>query len=766
MCTRRCFGEAYFAKGESLSRWKALRETLENPTKINTQTFNVQAENLESYYQNYSGTVQNIASFKKCTGSPIQIKLHQSMVDLIGKVDVLFYKYKLYPATINKNDNVEHTTVAILNFLFIAKALNESNRLEEAMKLIDVCSELLKMEKAIASILDNHESRFWNALWYGENFAQRLRRYTITNECEEEVKSASNAIDFTVINLAQALQHNCEHSIASRMRFLQLAPSIISLRAQDELAQAGQQTVELIATNFGSVIAAGQEPRSKMADIQARLQGVISAEHKQAEEPIRIGYAHLICFHPNTVIFVKAVIKAHPDILMQKNQPSIWEDEAPDELDCILDPNVQQLPRPLRLYLRHAQGVDHKNPAAIKKLVLQCDQINKKLIFAEPGSNDSQIIQLPTLYQSYEGLELFKEYSNRYDLLCGYYAAHAVKVFAANPHAPQQNFIDPLNDRNNFETQTLNPGELIIKQQRGDNEGDIADLRGDEIGSLLPQEILDRTIIIGSAAEDDILHNEEVVHRATQLTDRFITKQIDYLIYILPTNEHNHWVPVLARRVANQQVQLVITDSTGIDRRTISELRNIYQALATPEQLAIERPVAQQLEQLQQAQPVELRCEFDGYLEFTVSQETFDMLASKEDARRCENLAELHDARNIRDIYIRTIAGDSGRNCYFKLSTQQWSWLFDNISICINLVPNPDSQGNVCFYNVFSRPLVFKLSVEEHNVLSSYLNGKSCKEIFDGKNLVGWAVELPPKQCIKFPANCIKSLVLKTKTLH
>lgn len=277
--------------------------------------------------------------------------------------------------------------------------------------------------------------------------------------------------------------------------------------------------------------------------------------------------------------------------------------------------SMDELPRPLQIYMQQAQHIDHSNPSAVRALVIQCDEINKTTVFDAPIPNKRSIIQLPSLYQLYEGLELFPEYGNQYGVLCGYYAAHFAKIFAANPHATHQELIERLNDRNAFEAQTLIPGKEIILVKRvpiqqvvdlqEGTEGNFSDLLGNEIEQLLTHDVLDRTIIVGSVAEGDALHNERSSIRAGLLAQRFKDGQIDYLIYILPTENRNHWVCAIARREGNQHVHLIIADSIGMDRRSMEEITNVYQNLVSPEQQAAEQLAARIQSALRAPQEIE-----------------------------------------------------------------------------------------------------------------------------------------------------------------
>lgn len=286
-------------------------------------------------------------------------------------------------------------------------------------------------------------------------------------------------------------------------------------------------------------------------------------------------------------------------------------DGADDAILAAVQANMEALPRPGRVYLQQASRIDLSDHTAVRALTIQCDEINKTAGFDEPNSSTPSITQLPALYQFYEGLQLFPEYGKQYGELCGYYAAHFAKIFTANPHATYQEFVERLNDRNAFEAHTLTLGKQIILAQREpiqqvvdlheETEGNFSDLHGNEIEELLPTDVRERTIVIGNAAQEDALHNEQSYMRADMLAQRFKSGQIDYLIYILPTDGHNHWVTVMARREASQHVHLILADSIGIDRRSMGEIVNVYRNLVPDVQQEAEQ-LATRIQATQQAQ--------------------------------------------------------------------------------------------------------------------------------------------------------------------
>ena len=73
----------------------------------------------------------------------------------------------------------------------------------------------------------------------------------------------------------------------------------------------------------------------------------------------------------------------------------------------------------------------------------------------------------------------------------------------------------------------------------------------------------------------------------------------------MPTNGHNQWITVIARREGNQHVHLILADSVGMDRRSMEEITNVYRNLVpaeqqTAEQLAARIQAAQQTQQQEQ----------------------------------------------------------------------------------------------------------------------------------------------------------------------
>lgn len=238
--------------------------------------------------------------------------------------------------------------------------------------------------------------------------------------------------------------------------------------------------------------------------------------------------------------------------------------------------SLESLSRPLRKYIELQATATAADSVA---LIRACDAENKTFTFeALPGHLEHQVIlQLPSLCQSYDCLSQVGCYGA--SDLCGYYAAHVAKIFAANPGATTQQFIDLLNNREAFERETLFPGRDIVLAQRNQTDRDkntFSSLHGEEIARILPDEILAKTIVIGSSSAAEAFQNEIMVAKAHSLSEAFKSRHIDYLIYILATEHRNHWIPVLVRREPGNSIRIILTDSIGEDRRSSAGIRELF----------------------------------------------------------------------------------------------------------------------------------------------------------------------------------------------
>ena len=230
----------------------------------------------------------------------------------------------------------------------------------------------------------------------------------------------------------------------------------------------------------------------------------------------------------------------------------------------------------LELFAQIMQGCNLSNPMEVGFRLFNCDQRNKTLLFVRPLPELLPITQLPSLYQAYPVLALFAAYGNQYNALCGYYAAHATKAFASHPQATDQELIELLNNRSNFDLETLQPGKQTIQTLREQMAG-TSNLFGEEIEQLLPRDVMNNVIIVGGARNNSPEANEQKLSHRNELIHNFLEGRINHIIWILSLG--THWVTVLSRRNPNREIQLIITDSTGVDRRRMTVIREIYQEL-------------------------------------------------------------------------------------------------------------------------------------------------------------------------------------------
>ncbi len=241
--------------------------------------------------------------------------------------------------------------------------------------------------------------------------------------------------------------------------------------------------------------------------------------------------------------------------------------------------NLEALPRPYRRYIELEMDTPVNGPDQAIQIIAQCDRENRNFLFDTPLQNNPLITQLPTLCQSYHALGFLEIYGKHFASLCGYYAAHTAKIFATNPNAPAQQLLELLNSREHFERETLIPGKDLILAQREQKtvaEDGFSNLQGDEIEKLLSPDVLGRIIVSGNAASTGYELDVQMVEKSERLVAAFKSHRINHLIYILATENRNHWVTVLVRREDGDRVGLIITDSIGVDRRSTKVIMDIY----------------------------------------------------------------------------------------------------------------------------------------------------------------------------------------------
>ena len=94
----------------------------------------------------------------------------------------------------------------------------------------------------------------------------------------------------------------------------------------------------------------------------------------------------------------------------------------------------------------------------------------------------------------------------------------------------------------------------------------------------MPQAIQQHIFVDGALADDaEAAAAEQFVARKQILLEAFRTNAINHVIFICPTDARGgHWITVLVRRLVDGNVEMIISDSVGINRRQNDALLGLY----------------------------------------------------------------------------------------------------------------------------------------------------------------------------------------------
>lgn len=168
---------------------------------------------------------------------------------------------------------------------------------------------------------------------------------------------------------------------------------------------------------------------------------------------------------------------------------------------------------------------------------------------------------------------------------------------------------------------------------------------------------------------------------------------------------------------------------------------------------------------------VGLRCEFNGRIQFYLSQEQVQATVKIVNEVRHENPNQLSDATELHELRN----GGCGSSFSFACNPLQWVWLMRNTRMQLLLIPDSDptikrfSHGDVYFFNVFNSLLELKLSQEGFQVLDGKIHirvPKTFKEFmpkwrYDSDKKEYLAL-LEPGQAIVYPVSSKINLTLET----
>lgn len=158
--------------------------------------------------------------------------------------------------------------------------------------------------------------------------------------------------------------------------------------------------------------------------------------------------------------------------------------------------------------------------------------------------------------------------------------------------------------------------------------------------------------------------------------------------------------------------------------------------------------------------PVGMRCEFNGTIEFSILKSTFTSLVDMQNIIRATTPGTLYDACNLSTLKISEFVNGNGKLRFkCKLESSQWVWLIKNISIYIELKPNPCirkyDHEMVYFYNVFNETFHFKLGRHDFEkfkgcILIQNCSLEKCSYRFD-QDEDAYYFTLAPCQTLEYP---------------
>lgn len=191
--------------------------------------------------------------------------------------------------------------------------------------MIRFCSDLLKIEKGISNIIDNHSSGFWNFWWFRKDFTQRLDS-CIQQSSKQEIDKVLDCMKSAVDKFANILKNACEQLPENKAFFWQQA-FMIALTNQKNCAQAAQQAVDLITTILGNLIAPGLRPGFDMVNVNNVFKLVLKDEQERASkmpsQSMITIYPELL--NPNIKIFLNAIFKVRNIMFEQRVAPAIQQ---------------------------------------------------------------------------------------------------------------------------------------------------------------------------------------------------------------------------------------------------------------------------------------------------------------------------------------------------------------------------------------------------------------------------------------------------------
>ncbi|MFA6991321.1 MAG: hypothetical protein WC192_04725 [Candidatus Babeliales bacterium] len=126
---------------------------------------------------------------------------------------------------------------------------------------------------------------------------------------------------------------------------------------------------------------------------------------------------------------------------------------------------------------------------------------------------------------------------------------------------------------------------------------------------------------------------------------------------------------------------------------------------------------------------VGLRCEFNGNIEFSITQGIFEQSNITETEMQVKTPELLYDASKICDVVIEKYMNGTGMRYKCNLEPSQWIWLMNSTPIRVTLKPNLQRtiypHSDVYFYNIFNKPFHFSLSKVEFEEFKCLISIKS-----------------------------------------
>lgn len=533
---------------------------------------------------------------KTDSATPVQQNILTELAHYI-ETNATFYKtWVTDRAAFNESLHIGNLSPFIVHFADLARTYNNANQTEPAYNLSDLCSALVNFERDLIHYIHSKEPLMGNFFknLFSDNapafFAKRLKS-ELTSCTQGQRKVLTNSLTEAIFTLKNALELAYTDKIEFERKIIREAQAFIDeVEAHKDYSEQ-RLFIYVMETLYHGNVHEMTVPSETKKSIQKAFRNdqlIIQAAGSVSPEDC-------VLLTPLTTIFVEGLKAALNDAKKNEatRQTGVQEKTIPSDTDkqpaavaseVVVDtvslPTIADFPRPLQTYVHIAHGVNPTTQSEARILIIACDEVNKAHnTFSTIQKPGIQIDQLPCLYQFYPAFDLLEEYGEEYNRQCGYYALHNAKIFASNPGATPEQLLPLLNNREQFEAETLVPSKAAIRAMR--QTGDVnktVNLLGQEIRNLLPDHLNAQIIIIGAGTLTPEENETNVADTEIKLR-AFQTGSLTQLVWILPTNNNTHWIVARTQRNAQGLLEIILADSAGMNRSENTDLLNLVQLL-------------------------------------------------------------------------------------------------------------------------------------------------------------------------------------------